>query len=70
MIPSGKAPGGRWGADRAIGEEEARLLDLLSQATRAVAQPEGRGAREHRDRLPSRLYGRQMSRLVDPQGEP
>ena len=69
MVPGGKAPGGRGCADRAIREQEAHLLDLLGQAPRPVAQPQRGRTRKYRDRLPSRLYGGQMGRLVDPQGE-
>ena len=70
MVAGGKAPGGRRSADRSIREKEAGLLDLLSKAPCSVAQPERGGTRKYGDRLPSRLYGCQMGRLVDPQGEP
>ena len=66
MVPGGEAPGGRWGANRAIREEEAHPLDLLGQAPRPVAQPEGGRARKYCNCLPSRLYSGQMCRLVDP----
>jgi hypothetical protein len=70
VVPGGKAPGGRRGSDRPIGEQKAYLLDLHSKAPRPVAQPKWGRTRKYRNRLPSRLYGGQMGRLVDPQGEP
>jgi len=70
MVPGGEAPSGRGRADRSIREQETYLLDLLGQAPRSVAQPERGRTRKYCDCLPARLYGGQMGRLVDPQGEP